>query len=538
MSSTGHLTSTSDLTRRRQLAAFGVICIAELLIVLDMTVINVALPSIGIELETGISGLQWIVDAYTLTFSGLLLAFGNLGDRYGRRRLLLIGLTGLGLTCIIGALGDTLEQVITSRALMGVFAAVVLPATLAVITNLFPKPKERALAIGVWSSIAGVAVAIGPISGGWLLEHFSWHSVFWLNVPVAIVAVAAVAVVVPESKASVVGPLDVVGVLLSIAGVSLLVFIVIEAPKFGWLSVTTLGGFALSVALLVGFVYRELHTESPVLDVTLFKIRPFAWPAVAIAVGYFSLFGFLFLITQYFQGVREYSPLAFGIATLPFAAALAVSSPAATLIAQKIGTMPVLVTGLILIGAGLLVAGQVELTSSYLTLVLPAMLLLAVGIAIIQGPATESIMSSLPLDEAGAGSAVNDTTREIGGTLGVAVLGSIVASYYVSTVKPLVDAIPNAMITDTERGYATSSVLSVIELQKREIPAMFEPSRQQLIMQMKEAALRGSEVAAYFGAAAVFICAAVVFVMLPRQYRTTGMLAITDDDGEEISVTK
>ncbi|MGU3437773.1 MFS transporter [Actinomycetes bacterium M1A6_2h] len=539
MSSTGHVTSTSDLTRRRQLAAFGVICIAELLIVLDMTVINVALPSIGIELETGISGLQWIVDAYTLTFSGLLLAFGNLGDRYGRRRLLLIGLTGLGLTCIIGALGDTLEQVITSRALMGVFAAMVLPATLAVITNLFPKPKERALAIGVWSSIAGVAVAIGPISGGWLLEHFSWHSVFWLNVPVAVVAVVLVAVVVPESKASSVGPLDILGVVLSIAGVSLLVFIVIEAPRFGWLSATTLVGFALSVALLIGFVYRELHCDSPVLDVTLFKIRPFAWPAVAIAVGYFSLFGFLFLITQYFQGVREYSPLAFGIATLPFAAALAVSSPAATLIAQKIGTMPVLVTGLILIGAGLLVAGQVELDSSYLTLVLPAMLLLAVGIAIIQGPATESIMSSLPLDEAGAGSAVNDTTREIGGTLGVAVLGSIVASYYVSTVKPLVDAIPNAMITDTERGYATSSVLSVIELQKREIPAMFEPSRQQLIMQMKEAALRGSEVAAYFGAAAVFICAIAVFVMLPRQYRTTGMLAIDDDnldgDGNEMA---
>ncbi|WP_442971134.1 MULTISPECIES: MFS transporter [unclassified Rhodococcus (in: high G+C Gram-positive bacteria)] len=516
--------------RRRQIGAFAVICIAELLIVLDMTIINVALPSIGIELQTGISGLQWVVDAYTLTFSGLLLAFGNLGDRYGRKLFLVVGLTGLGTASVIGAVGDSLPHVLTSRAVMGVFAAMVLPATLAVITNLFPTPKERALAIGVWSSIAGVAVAIGPVSGGWLLEHFSWHSVFWLNVPVALVAVVLVVLVVPESKAASVGPLDIPGVVLSIAGVTLLVFVVIEAPNFGWTSWRTLLGLLLAVAFLVAFVQRERRITSPVLDVRLFTIKPFAWPAVSIAVGFFSLFGFLFLITQYFQGVREYSPLAFGIATLPFAAALAVSSPAATIIAQKIGTMPVLVTGLVLIGAGLLVAGRVEIDSSYLTLVLPAMLLLAVGIAIIQGPATESIMSSLPLDEAGAGAAVNDTTREIGGTLGVAVLGSIVASYYVSTVRPLVDAIPSAIMSDTEKGYAQSSVLSVVEIQKRDLPSMFEPQRAQLILEMKEAALRGSSIAAYVAAGAVFVCAAAVFFMFPAKYRTTGMLAETESD--------
>ncbi|MBM7416125.1 MULTISPECIES: MFS transporter [Nocardiaceae] len=530
--SRGHSTFgiRTEIGRRRQLAAFGVICIAELLIVLDMTIINVALPSIGIELSTGISGLQWVVDAYTLTFSGLLLAFGNLGDRYGRKLFLVVGLTGLGTASVIGALGDSLVHVLTSRSIMGVFAAMVLPATLAVITNLFPKPQERALAIGVWSSIAGVAVAIGPVSGGWLLEHFSWHSVFWMNVPVALVAVVLVVLVVPESKASAVGPLDVPGVILSIAGVTLLVFVVIEAPNFGWTSWRTIGGLVLAAAFLVLFVRRERRISSPVLDVSLFRIRPFAWPAVSIAVGFFSLFGFLFLITQYFQGVREYSPLAFGIATLPFAAALAVSSPVSTIVAQKIGTMPVLVTGLVLIGAGLLVAGRVEIDSSYLTLVLPAMLLLAVGIAIIQGPATESIMSSLPLDEAGAGAAVNDTTREIGGTLGVAVLGSIVASYYVSTVRPLVERIPTAIMSETEKGYAQSSVLSVIEIQKRDLPAMFEPQRAQLILEMKEAALRGSSIAAYVAAGAVFVCAALVFFFFPASYRTTGMLAPQTSD--------
>ncbi|MBY6364167.1 MFS transporter [Rhodococcoides corynebacterioides] len=520
-------------SRRRQLSAFGVICLAELLIVLDMTIINVALPSIGVELSAGISGLQWVVDAYTLTFSGLLLAFGNLGDRYGRRLFLLIGLAGLGASSIVGATADGLGDVLTSRAVMGVFAAMVLPATLAVITNLFPLPKERALAIGAWSSIAGVAVAIGPVSGGFLLEHFSWHSVFWLNVPVALIAVVLVALVVPESKAANPGKLDVPGVLLSIAGVTLLVFVVIEAPNFGWTSPATLGGALVAAALLWAFVRRQRRVAAPVLDVSLFRIKPFAWPAVSIAIGFFSLFGFLFLITQYFQGIREYSPLDFGIATLPFAAALAISSPTATVIAQKVGTMPVLVTGLVLIGAGLVVAAQVEIDSSYLGLVLPAMLLLAVGIAVIQGPATESIMSSLPLDEAGAGAAVNDTTREIGGTLGVAVLGSLVASYYVSTVRPLVDAIPSAIMTETEKAYAQASVLSVSEIRARELPSLFEPQRAQLITEMKEAALRGSSIAAYVAAGAVVVCAVVVALNFPASYRTTGMLAPEAPDRTE-----
>lgn len=512
------------MSRTRQLSAFAVICLCELLIVLDMTIINVALPQIGLELRTSITGLQWVVDAYTLTFSGFLLAFGNLGDRYGRTRMLIGGIAGLGLSSVIGAVATDQAWVLVSRALMGVFAAAVLPATLAIITAIFPDRKEKSLAIGIWSSIAGVAVAIGPISGGWLLTHFSWHSVFWLNVPVAVLAVAAAMAIVPDSKASSVGPLDWQGVVLSVAGISIGVFAIIEGPHYGWLSPITLIGFAVALVLLVLFVRRELTTESPVLDMRLFRIRPFALPALAIAVGYFSLFGFLFLITQYFQGVREYTPLAFGIATLPFAAALAVSAPTATVLAQRVGTMPPLVLGLVLIGAGLLVGGQVTLDSSYLTLILPAMLLLAVGIAIIQGPATESIMSSVPADEAGAGSAVNDTTREIGGTLGVAIIGSITSSYYLSHVRTLVDGIPAGLMSARDKEYARSSVLSVIGIRDREIPPMFESTREVLIAQIKQAALTGSAYASYVAAGAVFVCAIVVAVMLPRRYRTSGIV--------------
>ncbi|MFC7449178.1 MFS transporter [Rhodococcus daqingensis] len=502
-------------SRARRFAALAVICLAELLVVLDNTIVNVALPSIGVELHTGVSGLQWVVDAYTLTFAGLLLACGNLGDRYGRRRIMIIGLIGVGVMSVAGANAETLGQVIAARAAMGVFAAAVFPATLALIINIFTDARERALAIAAWTAMAGFAIAIGPMSGGWLLEHFSWHSVFWINVPVAAVAIIATLLLVPESRASRVGRLDPVGIALSIAGITLLVWSIIEAPRYGWLTPATLGGIAVAVVLLLAFVWWELRTTAPILDMRLFRNRRFSLPALAIAVGYFSMFGFLFLITQYFQGVREYTPLEFGIASLPFAVSVAVGAPIATLLAQRIGTTAVIVFGLLLTGLGLYLGGLVDVDSSYLTDVLPSMVSMALGLAIVQGPATESVMSSLPLDEAGAGSAVNDTTREIGGTLGVAVLGSIVASYYSTKISPIIDRVPTMLMNDDEKGFARATVLSVLEIRKREIPAMVEPQRETLIMTMKAAVLEGSHAASLVATGAVVVCAVVVALFLP-----------------------
>ncbi|MBY6539742.1 MFS transporter [Rhodococcus sp. BP-349] len=522
--------SSHLLSSPRRVTAFLVICLVELLVVLDNTVVNVALPDISTDLRVGFTGLQWIVDAYILTFCGLLLAFGNITDRLGRRRMLLIGVVGLAAMSMVGALADNLPQLIASRALMGIFAAAALPATLAVIIDLFRTPADRAVAVGVWASIAGVAIAIGPVSGGWLIEHFTWHSVFWLNVPVAVVAVIGILAVVPESRATTTGPLDLTGVVLSFSGVSLLVYALIEAPGHGWTTVPTLGGIAVSLALLSAFVVRQTRVASPILDVRLFRSRPFAMPALAISIAYFSLFGYVFLITQYFQGVRGYSPLEFGVATLPFAVALAVSAPTATALAQRIGTMPVIVTGLVLVGIGMVMAGQVGIGSSYLGLLLPTMIVLAVGIAVIQGPATESIMSSVPIDEAGAGSAVNDTTRELGGTLGVAVLGSVTASYYNTTVGPLVASVPSEILSDRDREYVNGSVLSVQEIQRYPLPEMFAPVRDNLVLSMKEAAMAGSEVASYIAAAAVFACAVVVAILLPRHHRTTGVVMTEPSD--------
>nr|WP_271213116.1 MFS transporter [Rhodococcus wratislaviensis] len=502
-------------SRTRRFLALAVICLAELLVVLDNTIVNVALPSIGVELRTSVSGLQWVVDAYTLTFAGLLLAFGNLGDRYGRRRVMVIGLIGVAVMSVAGANAETLGQVIAARAAMGVFAAAVFPATLALVINIFTDVRERALAIAAWTAMAGFAIAIGPMAGGWLLEHFSWHSVFWINVPIAVGAAAATLLLVPESRASVIGRMDLVGIAASITGITVLVWAIIEAPHHGWTSFVTLGAVALSIAVLIGFVLWELRTEHPILDLRLFRNRRFSLPALAIAIGYFSMFGFLFLITQYFQGVREYTPFEFGVASLPFAVSVAVGAPVATLLAQRIGTTPVIVFGLLLTGVGLYLGGQVAVDSSYLTDVLPSMVSMALGLAIVQGPATESIMASLPLDEAGAGSAVNDTTREIGGTLGVAVLGSIVASYYATTMSPLLDRIPAALMNDDEKGFARATVLSVLEIRKREIPPFLEQQRENLILTMKTTVLQGSHTASLVAAGAVVVCALVVAIFMP-----------------------
>ncbi|ANS30158.1 MULTISPECIES: MFS transporter [Rhodococcus] len=502
-------------SRTRRFLALAVICLAELLVVLDNTIVNVALPSIGVELRTSVSGLQWVVDAYTLTFAGLLLAFGNLGDRYGRRRVMVIGLIGVAFMSVAGANAESLGQVIAARAAMGVFAAAVFPATLALVINIFTDVRERALAIAAWTAMAGFAIAIGPMAGGWLLEHFSWHSVFWINVPIAVGAAAATLLLVPESRASVIGRMDLVGIAASITGITVLVWAIIEAPHHGWTSSVTLGAVALSIAVLIGFVLWELRTEHPILDLRLFRNRRFSLPALAIAIGYFSMFGFLFLITQYFQGVREYTPFEFGVASLPFAVSVAVGAPVATLLAQRIGTTPVIVFGLLLTGVGLYLGGQVAVDSSYLTDVLPSMVSMALGLAIVQGPATESIMASLPLDEAGAGSAVNDTTREIGGTLGVAVLGSIVASYYATTMSPLLDRIPAALMNDDEKGFARATVLSVLEIRKREIPPFLEQQRENLILTMKTTVLQGSHTASLVAAGAVVVCALVVAIFMP-----------------------
>lgn len=419
---------------RNRWLTLAALCFAELLVMVDNTIVNVALPSMARDLNAGISGMQWIVDAYTLVFAGLLLTGGYLGDRFGHRRVLTIGVGGFVAVSALAAMSQTLGQLIAARGGLGVFAALVFPATLAIVTAVFPQGRERATAVGIWAATAGVAVAVGPVLGGWLLEHFSWASVFWVNLPLGGVALIAIGLLVPGTRPESVSRFDLPGLVMSALGLGLLTYSVIEGPHYGWISLPTLGGLLGAVVVLGLFVRRQLGTESPILNVRLFANRYFATAAGMISIAFFALFGFIFLITQFFQAVMGYSPLEAGLRTLPFAVVMAAFSPIAMALSQRIGVRVVAVLGALFMSAGFGLVEIADETSGYWSLIVWSMTLMAVGLAFISGPCTQLIMDALTPEQAGAGAAVNDTTREVGGALGVAVLGSVLTSVYTTGV--------------------------------------------------------------------------------------------------------
>lgn len=418
----------------RRWAILAVASLAVFITVLDGTIVNVALPSLALDLGATNRQLQWIVDAYLLVFTGLLLAAGGLGDRFGRKRMLMGGLVVFGATSALAGSVDTAGSLIAGRALMGIGAAMIFPATLAIITNAFTDPSERAKAIGIWSAASGTAVAFGPITGGWLLEHFWWGSVFYVNVPVVAVALLAAWRWVPESREAAAPRFDSAGFVLSIAAIGALVFTIIEAPEWGWGSTRTLAGFAVAAVLIGLFITVERRREHPLLPVTIFANKRFSAASVSITAAFFALFGFVFLIAQYFQLIRGYSPLESGVRTLPVAFAIAGASVVAPRLVHRLGTTHVVRTGLGLLATAFVwIAVRIGIDTDYLEIV-GQMILMGVGLGFTTAPATESIMGSLPPDKAGVGSAVNDTTRELGGTLGVAIIGSVFTSLYVGAL--------------------------------------------------------------------------------------------------------
>jgi len=414
----------------RRWAILAVLCVSVFLAVVDNTIVNVALPSISRQLHATISDLQWIVDAYSLVFASLLLVGGSLGDRYGRKGALQIGLVAFaGFSAFAGLSGST-HVLIVARCLMGLAAALIFPATLAILTNTFTDAKERAAAVGVWTGITGLGVALGPITGGLLLQHFAWSSVFFATIPVAVLALALGAWLVPTSRDPAAPRLDLAGFVLSIAGVAAVVYTTIEAPAHGWSAPVTLAGYGAGVALLAVFAAWERRAGEPMLDVTLFRNIRFSAASFSITVAFFGLFGFIFLITQYFQIVHGYSPLSAGLRTLPFALGVGAAAPVAPIFARRLGTKIVVPAGLILMGAGFFIASTLGSASAYFGPVLVSMVLMAVGLGLVTAPSTGAILAVLPLAKAGVGSAVNDVTRELGGTFGVAVVGAVFSSVY------------------------------------------------------------------------------------------------------------
>jgi EmrB/QacA subfamily drug resistance transporter len=414
--------------------------LAAFLVNLDTTMVNVALPAMVRELHATTTQLQWVVDAYNLVFAALLLTFGSLSDRFGRKGMLLAGLAVVGTASLAGGFATSPEQLIAARAVMGLGAAMTFPATLSLISNVFTERKERARAIGLWGAVAGVAIATGPIVGGWLLEHYSWAAIFIAMAPVAAAAVVLVALVVPTSKDPDAAPVDVPGLVLSSATMALLVFTIIEAPSYGWTAARSVAGFAASAVLLATFIAWELRAAHPMLEVGLFRNLRFSAASGAVTVSFFTLFGFIFLITQYFQFVRGYGPLSTGVRLLPVALSVGVGSIAGTQLAVRAGTKLVVTTGLVAM-AGFYgwVAATISATLSY-GIIAAQMVVYGLGLGLTSAPATESIMGAISTAKAGIGSAINDSTRLVGGTLGVAVIGSVYASVYAARLTATMPA--------------------------------------------------------------------------------------------------
>ena len=503
---------TSPTSHRSPWSILAVLCASVFISVVDGTIVNVALPTFVRELGATTSQLQWIVDAYVLVFAGLLMAAGSIGDRFGRKGTLMAGMVAFGATSVLAALSSTPAQLIGWRAAMGVGAALIFPATLAILVNVFTDARQRAIAISIWAATSGLAVALGPVSGGFLLEHFFWGSVFMVNVPVIVVALVAIWKVVPTSRDTTIRRFDPLGIALSIVGVTVLVWAVIEGPKHGWASPTSAVAFTIAAVLLATFIRWERRSDHPMLDVSVFTNMRFTAGSVSVAFAFFALFGFIFMVTQYFQFVRGYGTLEAGVRTVPFAVFTAMAAPASAKLAERFGTKAIVTTGLVSMAIGFAWTTRDTATSSY-WLVVGQMFFMGGGLGLVNAPATEAIMGALPPAKAGVGSAVNDTARELGGTLGVAIIGSLFASTYSNRLGELLAGSP--VPTEAQR-IAADSVGAGMEVARRAGEQAGPQAGAAVKAAIDSAFIDGFRVGSWVSAGVVLVGAAIAWRFLPR----------------------
>jgi DHA2 family multidrug resistance protein-like MFS transporter len=503
----------------------GTLILSLLVVVLDNTILNVALKTIQQDLDATQSELAWAVNSYTLVFAGLLFTYGVLGDRFGRRLALVVGLVLFAFASTLSAFSSSPEQLIASRALMGIGGAAVLPSTLSIIQNVF-EPAERGKAIGIWAGFVGLAIAIGPITGGLLLEHFWWGSVFLVNVPVVAVALAAILWIVPESKDPSPQGLDPFGVVLSIVGLVLLVYGIIKGGETTeWGSAVVLGPLLGGAAVLAVFVLLQRRSRHPMLDVTLFRTPAFSAACGAVTLTMFALFGTVFFVSFYLQYVRDYTPLEAGVRLLPVALALAFFAPRSAGLVDRFGAKAVCATGLGLVTlsfSGYLLVGS----GTSIWYVEALLFLQGLGMANVMAPATTSIMSTLPRERAGAGSAVNTTVRQVGGALGVAVLGSILSASYRGGITPSLTGLPAAA-----RDIAAESIGGTQIVAERLPPLAQGP----LLAAADEAFLTAMHVTAVGSGLAGLLGLLVVLRWLPGRAATAGPAADGATVREQVS---
>lgn len=488
----------------------AILNLSLVLIVASVSSLNLAIPSIQRALNATAAELVWINAAYALVFAGLLLPAGAIGDRYGRKPALVAGLGIFLVSALVATLSDSATELIVLRGVMGVGAALTMPATLSIITVVFP-PEERAKAIAIWSGFAGAGGALGILASGLLLESFKWSSVFFINVPIAALALLLVVAIVPNSKDDEQRPLDPVGSALSVLGLVALVYGLIQGPEFGWTDPLVLGAFVVSVVALYAWVRVELAQRDPLLDPRLFEIPRFRMGSFTITSAFLVMFGMFFVLTQYLQFALDYSPLEAAVRTLPFAPAMILVAPRGPSLAARIGAGKTMALGMLLSTIGLVAFGFMTVDTPYLPIGI-ALVVAAGGMALVFPTATEAIVSSLPQNKAGVASAMNDATREVGGAIGIALLGTLLSSGYRSGLGDAADQLPAdaAEVVEDNVGAALAIAAEV-------------PDGESLAQAAREAFVDGMQLSMWSGAAVMLVSAAIVFRFYPREKRSVDL---------------
>ncbi len=506
-----------EIAYRRRWMTLAVLCISLMVIGLDNTILNVALPTLSHTKNAGGLGasgssLQWIVDAYTLVFAGLLLTMGSLGDRFGRYKFLTIGLVIFGTGSILSAFAVSSAMLIATRSLMGVGGACIMPGTLSILSNVFRNPAERAKAIGVWAGVSALGVGIGPVAGGALLTHFWWGSVFLVNVPIVIVALVLGFFFVPDSSDKTTPRLDPVGAGLSIVTLFALLWAIIEAPNHGWTSPEIITAFVAGAVFLTCFLLWEMKSSSPMLDLHFFQNPRFSAASGAIMLVFLALFGTIFLLTQYLQTVLGYSTLKAGAILIPQSAALMTFAFLSPRWVVRFGNKAVVAVGLGLVAVSLFGFVTLDAGSTALHVIIVTTIM-GIGMGNVMAPATESIMGSLPREKAGVGSAMNDTTRQVGGAIGVAVLGSLLSSHY----RPSVSSALSGKVPESLVNAAKDSVGGAISIANDPLHPIAPGFRTQIIDAAHQSFVSGLHLASVVAAIVVLIAVIGVLIWLPSR---------------------
>jgi EmrB/QacA subfamily drug resistance transporter len=508
------LPSPGNRPGSRRWLALSVLCVSILIVNLDVTVLNVALPTLVRDLHATSHQLQWIVDAYALAYGGLVLVGGSLADRIGRKRTFLAGLALFAGGSVLAAFSGSVDMLIAARVSMGVGAAAMMPSTLSIITDMFRDGGVRQRAIGIWSGTTGVGFAIGPIVGGLLLAHFWWGSVFLINVPIAAIGFLFAIPLVPDSKNPAALRPDLTGAVLSIAGLGLVLWSIIEAPVYGWSSALVIGVGAAGLVVLAGFTAWERTTSHPMLNLRFFRQASFSAPVGSLGLAMFGLVGSLFVLTQFLQFNLGYSPLQAGVRMLPMAGAMAVVAPLSSIAVRRAGTKLTIAAGLLLIAAGLWQTSYATITWTFVS-VLPGLLLAGVGAALVIPAASGSVMNSLPREHTGVGSATNGVFIQIGGALGVAVIGSLLSTRYQDR---MVAALAQVPVPHAIENIITGSIGGALG-----VAAQVGGTMGRLLTEAARSAfLSGGDLGLFTAAMVVLAGCVLALVTVPRRPSTAG----------------